>query len=99
MTINIVVRSKETFYKLKESINQAVNILTASFQFLQTRKEKIKAVQTDQKKIIVFTTNIIDINKALAIKKYINLKNKMPTYFHQWLNIIDYKKAELLLLI
>jgi hypothetical protein len=23
-------------------------------------------------------------------------KNKMPTYFHQWFNIIDRKKAELL---
>jgi hypothetical protein len=37
-----------------------------------------------------------DINKALAIKKYIDPKNKMPTYFYQWLNIIDRKKAELL---
>ena len=44
MTINIVVRSKEAFYELKESIGQAVNVSTASFQFLRTRKEKTKSV-------------------------------------------------------
>ena len=82
MTINIIVRSKEAFYELEESIGQAVNVLAASFQFLQTRKEKTKAVQTDQKKIIVFTISIIDINKALAVKKYTDSKNKMPTHFY-----------------
>ena len=82
MTINIIVRSKEAFYELEESIGQAVNVLAASFQFLQTRKEKTKTVQTDQKKIIVFIVNIIDINKALAVKKYTDSKNKMLTYFY-----------------
>ena len=37
-----------------------------------------------------------DINKALAVKKYTDPKNKMPAHFHQWLNITDYKKAKLL---
>jgi hypothetical protein len=37
-----------------------------------------------------------DINKALAVKKYTDPKNKMLIYFHQWLNVTDYKKAELL---
>jgi hypothetical protein len=31
MTINIIIRSKEAFYELEESIGQAVNVLTASF--------------------------------------------------------------------
>ena len=97
MTISIVVRSKEAFYELEESIGQAVNVLAASFQFLRTRGEKTKTVQTDQKKIIVFTVSITDINKALAVKKYTDPKNKMPTHFHQWLNVADRKKAELLL--
>ena len=82
MTINIVIRSKEAFYELEESIGQAVNVSAASFQFLRTRKEKTKTVQTDQKKIIVFTINIIDINKALAVKKYTDPKNKMSTHFY-----------------
>ena len=82
ITISIVIQSKEAFYELEESIGQAVNVSTASFQFLQTRREKTKAVQTDQKKIIVFTTNIADINKALAVKKYTDPKNKMPAYFY-----------------
>jgi hypothetical protein len=37
-----------------------------------------------------------DINKALAVKKYTDPKNKMPAYFHQWLDVADRKKAELL---
>ena len=82
ITINIIIRSKEAFYELKESIGQAVNVSAASFQFLRTRKEKTKSVQTDQKKIIVFTISIVDINKALAIKKYIDSKNKMLIYFY-----------------
>ena len=82
MTINIIVRSKEAFYELEESIGQAVNVLAASFQFLQTRKEKTKAVQTDQKKIIVFTISITDINKALAVKKYTDPKNKILIHFY-----------------
>jgi len=44
ITTDIVIRSKEAFYELEESIGQAVNVLTASFQFLQTRREKTKAV-------------------------------------------------------
>ena len=82
MTISIVIRSKEAFYELEESIGQAVNVSAASFQFLQTRREKTKTVQTDQKKITVFTANIADINKALAVKKYTDPKNKMPAHFH-----------------
>ena len=82
MTISIVVQSKEAFYELEESIGQAVNVSAASFQFLRTRGEKTKSVQIDQKKITVFTASIIDINKALAVKKYTDPKNKMPTYFY-----------------
>ena len=82
MTTNIVIRSKEAFYELEESIGQAVNVSAASFQFLRTRREKTKTVQTDQKKIIVFTANIADINKALAVKKYTDPKNKMLTHFY-----------------
>ena len=82
MTTSIVVRSKEAFYELKELIGQAVNVLAASFQFLRTYREKIKAVWTDQKKIIVFAISMADINKALAVKKYTDPKNKMPTHFY-----------------
>ena len=82
ITISIIIQSKEAFYELEESIGQAVNVSAASFQFLRTRREKTKSVQTDQKKITVFTASIADINKALAVKKYTDPKNKMPTHFH-----------------
>jgi hypothetical protein len=42
---------------------------------------------------------MVDINKALAVKKYMDPKNKMPAHFHQWLDVADRKKAELLPLI
>ena len=82
MTTGIVIRSKEAFYELEESLGQAVNVSAASFQFLRTRREKTKSVQTDQKKITVFTTSMADINKALAVKKYTDPKNKILTHFH-----------------
>jgi hypothetical protein len=44
ITIGIVIRSKEAFYELEESIGQAVNVSAASFQFLRTRREKTKSV-------------------------------------------------------
>jgi hypothetical protein len=82
MTTSIIIRSKEAFYELEESIGQAVNVSTASFQFLRTRRKKTKSAQTDQKKITVFTISITDINKALIVKKYTDPKNKIPTHFH-----------------
>jgi hypothetical protein len=39
-------------------------------------------LRIDQKEIIVFAASIADINKALAVKRHMNLKEKMPAYFH-----------------
>jgi hypothetical protein len=35
-----------------------------------------------------------DINKALAVKRYTDPKEKMPAYFHDWLDVIDRKQAK-----
>jgi hypothetical protein len=32
-----------------------------------------------------------DINKALAVKRYTDPKEKMPAYFHDWLDVADRK--------
>ena len=48
---------------------------------------------------MVFAASMADINKALAVKKYMDPKDKMPTCFHQWLDVIDRKKAGLLPLV
>ena len=82
MTTGIVVRSKEAFRDLEKTFGQAVSVSAASFQFLRTRKEKMKSARTDRKKIEVFAASMADINKALAVKKYTDPKNKMPTHFH-----------------
>ena len=96
MTTGIVVRSKEAFRDLEKTFGQAVSVSAASFQFLRTREEKMKSARTDRKKIEVFAASMADINKALAARKFTDPKNKMPTHFHQWLDVADRKKAELL---
>ena len=35
-----------------------------------------------------------DINKALAVKRYTDLKEKMPAHFYDWLDVADRKQAE-----
>ncbi len=35
-----------------------------------------------------------DINKALAVKRHTNPKEKMPTHYHDWLDVVDRKAAE-----
>ena len=35
-----------------------------------------------------------DINKALAVKRHTNPKEKMPTHYYNWLDIADRKAAE-----
>jgi catabolite regulation protein CreA len=35
-----------------------------------------------EKKTRVFTASMADINKALAVKRYTDPKEKMPVYFH-----------------
>ncbi len=42
----------------------------------------------------MFAVSMADINKALAIKHYIDPKTKMPAYFHDWLDIASRKEAE-----
>jgi len=47
MTTRVVVQSKEAFLDLEKMTGRAVNVSAVSFQFLQTRKEKIKSAQID----------------------------------------------------
>jgi hypothetical protein len=42
MTTSAVVRSKEAFQDLEKTLDRAVNVSAASFQFLQTRREMTK---------------------------------------------------------
>jgi hypothetical protein len=96
MTTSIVVRSKDAFRDLEKTFGKAVNVSAASFQFLRTRKEKMRSARTGQKKVEIFAASIADINKALAAKKFTDPKDRMPTHFHQWLDVADRRKAELL---
>jgi hypothetical protein len=95
-TTGTVVRSREAFSDLEETLGRAVNVSAASFEFLRARKRKNSPCRIGQKKVEVFAASMADINKALAAKKYTDPKDKMPTHFHQWLDVADRKKAELL---
>jgi hypothetical protein len=35
-----------------------------------------------------------DINKALAVKRHTNLKEKMPIHYYNWLDVTDRKEAK-----
>jgi hypothetical protein len=35
-----------------------------------------------------------DISKALAVKRHMNPKEKMPTYYYNWLDVTDRKEAK-----
>ena len=37
-----------------------------------------------------------DINKALAVRKKTDPRTKLPVYFHELLDVCNYKKAEML---
>lgn len=81
--INIIIQSKIIFSKLEEIINKAISILVVFFQFIQNYRKKLKILQINKKEIIVFTISIVNINKVLAIKKYINSKEKISIYFYK----------------
>ena len=72
-----------------------MNVSAASFEYLQAYKRKKSLCRLGQGQVKVFAASIADINKALAVKKFTDLKDKMSVYFHQWLNVTDYKIAEL----
>ena len=42
----------------------------------------------------MFAASMADINKALAVKRYMDLKTKMPAHFHHWLDVASRKEAE-----
>ena len=46
----------------------------------------------------MFATSIVDINKVLKTKIYINLVNKLSSWLNKHLLIFDYKIANTLLL-
>jgi hypothetical protein len=62
-----LVQSKSKFLQVKQSLFKAAIILAAIVQWLQTRKKPKK------QRVKVFTTNIADINKALAVKQITDL--------------------------
>ena len=94
MSTGVVVRSQDAFFEIEKTVCRAVQVSAISFHEIQTRKKGRKSLQTDRKKTTVFVASMADINKALAVKRYTNPKEKMPTHYHDWLDVADRKAAE-----
>jgi hypothetical protein len=94
MSTGVVVRSQDAFFTMEKTVCRAVQVSAISFHAIQTRKKGRKSLQTDRKKTTVFAASMADINKALAVKRHTNPKEKMPTHYHDWLDVADRKAAE-----
>ena len=99
MSTGVVVRSQDAFFEMEKTVCRAIQVSAISFHEIQTRKKGRKSLQTDRKKTTVFAASMADINKALAVKRYTNPKEKMPIHYYNWLDIVDRKAAERLPLI
>ena len=58
----------------------------------------MRTLRTNQKETTVFAASIADINKALAVRNHTDPRKLLPVQFHDFLDVFDCKKAELLLL-
>jgi len=94
MLTGVVVRSQDAFFEIEKTVYRAVQVSATSFHAIQTRRKGRKSLQTDRKKTTVFAASMADINKALAVKRHTNPKEKMPTHYHNWLDVADRKAAE-----
>ncbi len=63
-------------------------MLTMSFSNLIQKKEE------KQKKIEMFLTSMIDIEKALTLQKKMNLRTILLSHYHEFLNVFDYTMTE-----
>ena len=62
-------------------------VSAAAFSLLSRHRKKGKRVE-------VFAASLADIDKALAVKTYIDPRTKLPKHFHQYLDVFDQSKAE-----
>jgi hypothetical protein len=59
--------------------------------------ESFKTLLIKQKQNQIFSTSIVNIDKALCIKEIINPRIKLPEHYHQYLDIFDQRVADQLL--
>ncbi|KAI0992479.1 hypothetical protein K3495_g15706, partial [Podosphaera aphanis] len=81
------VRSKEGFSATRGSNQEPVQVSAVAFDFLSKSYSRKNKVQ-------VFAASMKDINKALEGKKRSDPAFKLPSHYHEFLDVFDYKKAD-----
>ncbi|RKF58616.1 hypothetical protein OnM2_066063, partial [Erysiphe neolycopersici] len=85
----IKVHSKGAFLNAQSFQGKPVQESATIFNHI-TRKSLKK------RKVEVFAASMADINKALAAKQRLDPTIKLPIEYHEFLNVFDHKKADLL---
>ncbi|KAI1002680.1 hypothetical protein K3495_g5519 [Podosphaera aphanis] len=83
-----IVRSRDAFLAEQTGQKKIVQVSAVSFAYLTKNHHK--------KNLEVFAASIADINKALAVKTRSDPKEKLPMHYHEFLDVFDHKKAEIL---
>ena len=86
----VLVRSKNEFLRVEQSLPKAVMVSATSVQWLRTRG------RTKKQQVEVFAASIADINKALSVKQVTDPQTKLPDQAMKHLAVFDQKKAEAL---
>jgi len=71
----------------ESKFNYVMMSATFFMNLIQKKEEK-------QKKIEVFLTSMIDIEKALTSQKKIDLRTILSDYYHEFLNLFDHMMTE-----
>ena len=56
--------------------------------------ENFKTLLMNQKKNQIFSASMVNIDKALHIKKVTNPRMRLPEHYHQYLNVFNQKAAD-----
>ena len=81
----VTVRSERSFTADTSKISWARLVSAASWTMTRNRKGG---------KTQVFAASMADINKALKVKAYTDPKEKLPSHYHQYLDVFDRKASD-----
>ena len=71
----------------EDKFNHIMMLTTFFSNLIQKKEEK-------QKKIEVFLTSMINIEKALTLQKKMNLRTILLSHYHEFLNVFDHTMTE-----
>ena len=89
------IRSTGRIVRRKDAVQNNQNTLKTQFTLVSAVAfKKLTKNYPRNKGVQVFAASMADINKALAVKKRTDLSSVLPIYYHDFLDVFDYKKSE-----